>query len=250
MHKIKTTSMVSDNIKDNPLLLHISPIGLFRMGSSNKERFNKFHSFLNDVKYSGGNIAIPVYSYSYTKNKVFDVNNTPSSLESVSEYLRNKNKNKRTVDPNFSYLLFGNSFSNRHLEVGECSTFGVNSLIDDVFIQDGYLGAVGGALEYLTEIHYIERKLNVDYRVDKIFNGITIDRHGKKNNTSSVFYCRDLELDYFVSLVQLKNDLIKAGLVEEWVINEYKLKIEVLKFKSAYEFIKNKLPNNPRYLWK
>jgi aminoglycoside 3-N-acetyltransferase len=244
-----TTKILSKKTKNNPLIMHINPIGLTRVSKNNKERFEKFDFFLNNVRNSGGNIAIPSYSYSYVKEEVYDIRKTPSSLDVVSEYLRKKNIYKRTIDPNFSYLLFGNGFSKEHFEISKYSTFGNNSLIDDVFIQDGYLGAIGGALEYLTEIHYLERKLNINYRFDKLFNGVTIDKSGIKNNSSSVFYCRDLELKHSVSFVQLKSDLRESGLIEEWIVIEYNLKIEVVKFKLVYEFIKNKLLHNPKYLW-
>ena len=102
-----TISTVANKTKNNPLIMHINLIGLFRLGHNNEERFNKFNIILNDIQNSGGNIAIPTYSYSYAQNKLYDMKNTPSKLGVVSEYLRKKNVLKRTIDPNFSYLLFG-----------------------------------------------------------------------------------------------------------------------------------------------
>ena len=97
---------IASKTKNNPLIIHINPIGLIRLGHNNEERFNKFNTILNDIQNSGGNIAIPTYSYSYARNELYDMRNTPSNLDVVSEYLRKKNVLKRTIDPNFSYLLF------------------------------------------------------------------------------------------------------------------------------------------------
>ena len=236
--------------KNNPLVIHINPIGLLRMAKSNEERFYKFNFLLNDIQDKGGNIAIPTYSYSCVSGDVYDVMNTPSQLDEVSEYLRINNKSKRTIDANFSYLLFGNDFSSKHFKVTKYSSFGENSLIEDIFLQDGYLGAIGGILEYLTEIHFLEKKLNVNYRFDKEFTGITIDKDNIEHKQTSIYYCRDLQSNYAVSFVQLKQDLKEAGIIETLFVKEYNLKIEIVKFKDIYNFIKNKLPNYPKYLWK
>ena len=243
-------STVVSKTKNNPLIIHINPIGLVRLAYNNEERFNKFNTILNDIQNSGGNIVIPTYSYSYAQNKVYDMRNTPSSLDEVSEYLRKKNIIKRTIDPNFSYLMFGNNFSKRHFEIADSSSFGNNSLIDDVFKQDGYLGAIGGALEYLTEIHFIEKKLGVDYRFDKKFEGVTISNTGKKKHSTNTFFCRDLSSNHTVSLIQLKHDLIEQKLVEEWIIDEHNLSIKVIKFRVIYDFIKEKIIKNSKYLLK
>ena len=246
-----TSLALSHKTKSNPLIVHINPVGLFRMARSNKERFEKFNIMLNEVQNNGGNIAIPTYSYSYTKKEVYDVLNTPSGLDKISEYLRVNNKKKRTTDANFSYLLFGNGFPGKHFTVpNHYSSFGEESLIDDVFNKDGYLGAIGGILERLTEVHFIEKKLNVDYRFNKLFTGLSIDKNGKKTNSKITYFCRDLDSDYVVSFVRLKNDIKSQGLVKTWIIAEFNLKIEVVKIREVYNFIKEKLLENPKYLWK
>ena len=242
---------IASKTKNNPLIIHINPIGLIRLGHNNEERFNKFNAILNDIQNSGGNIAIPTYSYSYAQNKLYDMRNTPSNLDVVSEYLRKKNALKRTIDPNFSYLLFGNNFSTRHFEISDSSSFGSDSLIDDVFLQDGYLGTIGAEpLKYLTEIHFIEKKLGVDYRFDKKFKGVTISNSGKKKHSTTTFFCRDLNLSYVPTFMQLNHDLIAEKLVEEWIIDDHNLKIKVIKFRVIYDFIREKIIDNPKYLLK
>jgi len=231
-------------------MLHINPTGLIRLGKNNKERYSNLNIILSCIQKNGGNIAVPTYSYTYTKKKIYNVKDTPSDLDGVSEFLRVNNKDKRTADANFSYLLFGNEFSNRYFSISDYSSFGENSLIDEVFKKDGYLGAIGGALEYLTEIHYLERKLNIPYRFDKIFKGSSIDVNGKLVNNQVTYYCRDLTSSYSVSFVQLKVDIRLEGLVKIWKLEEYNLKIEVVKIRELYAFIKEKLSIDPEYLWK
>ena len=241
---------LANHLRSNPLMLHISPIGLLRLAPDNLQRFTELNSILNCIQDSGGNIAIPAYSYSYTKNETYDMRSTPCILDETHEFLRKNNINKRTADANFSYLMFGDEFSENHLSVSDYSTFGENSLIDEVYNKDGYLGAVGGVLEYLTEIHYLERKLNVTYRFDKIFKGSSINTNGKIIKNQLTYFCRDLESDYSVSFVQLKEDIRREGLIKIWELEEYNLKIEAVKIQELHTFIKEKLPNNPEYLWR
>ena len=51
---------LSNKIKNNPLIIHINPIGLLRMGGDNADRFLNLNLMLNKVRDYGGNIAIPV----------------------------------------------------------------------------------------------------------------------------------------------------------------------------------------------
>ena len=240
---------LSNKTKDNPLIIHINPIGLIRMGVDIEDSFMNLNTFLNRIENCNGNVAIPTYSYSYTKKETFDVINTPSNLDEVTEFLRINNKTKRTIDANFSYLLFGKNFSSSHFKISDYSSFGKSSLIDEVYNKDGYLGAIGGALEYLTEIHFLERKLNISYRFNKNFYGVSIDANGNKIKNKITYYCRDLDSDYSVSFVQLKKDIRAEGLVKVWSIPEFNLNIEVIKIRKLFEFIERKLLIDCKYLW-
>lgn len=250
MIKTMTVKEFSKKTRDNPISVHLNPIGLLRMGKSNEERFFKFNSFLKEVEKNDGNIAIPTYSYSFVKNEIFNQQETPSSLDQASEYVRTKNRLKRTADPMFSYLLFGQSFSSRYFTPESYASFGQNSLIEEIFLKDGYLGSIGGVFEHLTEIHFLEKKLNVNYRFDKEFSGITVNQNAKEEKQSIIYYCRDLESDYIPSFMQLKHDLKKNSLIEIWHIKEYNLKIEVMRFKDIFEFVKDKIKLDSKYLWK
>ena len=78
-----------------PLMLHINPVGLIRLGANNIERYSNLNVILNNIQKNGGNIAVPAYSYSYTKKEIYNIRNTPSDLNEISEFLRVNNKGKR-----------------------------------------------------------------------------------------------------------------------------------------------------------
>ena len=144
------------------MALHVNPIGLIRLGTTNVDRFEKFNTLLNEAEERGANIAIPTFSYSFVGDaEVFDIKETPSALDALSEYLRIQNQHKRTADANFSYLIFGANISQTHFEVRDVSTFGAGGLIEEIYIKDGFLCAVGGVLEHLREGEYVETNHDV-----------------------------------------------------------------------------------------
>ncbi len=232
----------------SPMIMHLNPAGLLRLGNDNESRFMAFNSLINSVADKGGNLAIPVFSYSFLGGlNLFDMNKTPSKLEKLSEYLRKKNIFNRTCDPNFSYLLFGNNFDFRHKKVHDYNTFGEGGLIDDIFKSKGYLCALGGVLEHLTELHYIENRLKLSYRSNKIFSGSIIDYKGIKHNQNTTYYCRELESNYVSSFVKFKKDIRESGLLKKYFISEYAIRLEVVKFKDCYDFLKEKISIDPAY---
>jgi len=61
---------LSNHLSSNHLMLHISPVGLLKLTPYNVQRFSKLNLILNLIQDNGGNIAVPAYSYTYTKNKI------------------------------------------------------------------------------------------------------------------------------------------------------------------------------------
>jgi len=239
------TTFLIEKTKLNPASIHIDLLGLIRLGKNQDEMMGNFYNILIATKEGGGNIVVPSYTYSFTKNEVFNLNSTLPTIGKVCEYL-SKKKVSRTQDGNFSYLSFSNHFFHDHLERLETySTFGGNSLIDELFESDGYLCALGCGLEF-TEIHYIEKKLKVPYRLNKTFTG-KIKNGDDEYVQDNIFFCRDRSLGLQSNFDELYYDLKKEGLIEYWSIN-MTFEIEAIKFRDLYTFIKSKLKKNINYL--
>lgn len=116
--------------------------------------------------------------------------------------------------------------------------------------MDGWIGSVGGVIKSTTEIHHIERKLEVSYRFDKEFSGMV------KNNSSlyeqkNIFFCRDL--DFYnetmlgSDLSLLYEDLEQARKIKEININNDFL-LEYVSYSDIFEMTKKQLFTNPYYL--
>ena len=243
-------SELSQLTKESPLVIHTNPSGLIRLGNNNNERLERFNTIINKIEEMNGNIIIPSFSYSFLGQKeVFDIKHTPSKIDYASEFVRTKNPNKRTSDPNFSYLIFGKALDLTAKYTKNINTFGKKGLIHDLFINNAYLCAVGGALEHLTELHYIEKKLKVEYRCDKKFSGIIRDYYGKESFEEVTYFCRDLNSEYIASFLKFKEDIRKSNIYKKIFLKDYKLRLEVVRFKDCYYFLKDKLNLYPKYCW-
>ena len=234
----------------SPMAIHLNPSGLIRLANTNNKRFEAFRKFIISVENLGGNILIPTFSYSFVdKEPIFDVYNASSKLEHISENLRKLNPEKRSFDPMFSYLMYGDFFDKRHKEVHDFNTFGAGGLIDDIFKANGYLCAIGGVLEHLTELHYIENMLGVKYRMNKKFFGTTIDLKGLSHNQTITFFCRDLDSDYNSSFLKFKNDIRSSNALVNIYVEGYRMRLEAIRFRDCYDFLKFQISHNSRYCW-
>jgi len=239
---------LADKTRHHPMVIHLNPIGLFRLGHNNRTRLAAFDAFLSCVEASGGQLFIPTYSYSYTANKPYDVLHTRSSLDAVSEYVRQQHAPQRTYDPLFSYVQFGDFLAHKHYTIRDHNSFGAGSLLEAVFEADGYIGSLGHTLGFWTEVHYIEHQLRMPYRQDKCFSGTTKMPDNNPVPSQTTFYCRDHSFNLGVDLSRMAKDLMREGKIYIWKNEGVDFQFEVIKFKALFQFLQGKLQADPMYL--
>ena len=133
----------------------------------------------------------------------------------VTEYVRKKNPLKRTADGMFSYLLFNNDPNSRYFDMKDYEIFGNDSLIGELFNSNGYICCIGNVFHNApTEVHFLERLLNVPYRFDKIMSGEFIDKQGNFAKQNLLFYCRNLDYKMFSDMTRLETVLRKNNYIE------------------------------------
>lgn len=233
--------------KSKKIALHLDFIGLFRLGSTNEERLKNFSNILCLLGSNSQSIAIPSFTYSFTENIPFESSKTPSKTGFVSEYLRNTALPKRTLDGIFSYITYGDSFTERHFEIGDFESFGDDGIAGEVFADDGWIASVGGVFRHATEVHFLEKKLNVSYRYDKDFHGEIIDIEGKGHKSTVRYFCRK-DLNIRPDFRKFENDLRDKGLLQTWSFESHELEIEAVKIKDAFELLKTKIAKDEYYL--
>jgi aminopeptidase-like protein/aminoglycoside N3'-acetyltransferase len=244
--KEKIINLLVEKTKNKPASIHLDLVGLIRLAKNKKEMMNGFYEILLASQDKGANIVIPNYTYSLTKNETFNFKTSIPTIGKVYEYL-SENYQKKSHDGNFSYIVFSNSFFQNHLKTQQnYETFGKNSLIDELYNTDGYLCALGCGLDQLTEIHYIENLLKVRYRFNKKFVSKIKDDDTEYVQTNT-YFCRDNTLGLKSDFTTLYDDLKKENLIEYWNIDG-DFEIEAIKFKTIFNFIKEKISHENLYL--
>ena len=117
-------------LENNLFSLHIDALGIFKLGTTNEERVQRFKGMVKDYFLDNGStVLIPSYSYSYTKKEVYDMRSTKSDVGYVTECLRDSWSDTRTADPLFSYVVSGDGLSGDYCSPGDYECFGENSLM-------------------------------------------------------------------------------------------------------------------------
>lgn len=242
---------LSELTADKPAFIHLDMLGLTKLAKDNLSRLSEFADLLSEIENEGGNICIPSYSLSYTRKEDYDILNTPVvNAGIVSEFIRQKFSARRTVDALFSYIVFGKVLSKKHFETGDYDSFGTGSLIEEVFEKDGYIWTIGGVFKNSTEIHFIEKELNVDYREDKVFSGTLIDIEGKAHRQNVTFFCKNFDYRYWYDFKKVEIDLRSDGLMEVIKQEGFPLFVSGVKFRTLFEYLKQKVDKDKRYICK
>lgn len=224
-----------------------SNLGYFGMmqDASSAENINSaFYNAFFEVLGDDGTLVVPTFSYSFCRNKDFDVNNTPGDCGMFSEYIREKSGAIRSYDANFSVAAIGRQALNYTKNVPEHS-FGENSFWERLRKNDGRICNLNFDVGS-TYVHYIEKALNVKYRYDKPFKGKVID--GEKIFEATYYhYVRDLEKpEDEPNFCRLTEEYKKTGQVKSANLG----KGSILAYNSSQllDFVKDKLVTRPRFL--
>jgi aminoglycoside 3-N-acetyltransferase len=250
-YKEKFIELIAEKTKNNPAFIHLDMLGLTKLGRNNIDRLNEFCDLLEEIEKKKGNICIPTYSFSYTKNEDYNILKTPCvNVGTVSEHVRKRHPEKRTVDAIFSYIIYGDKISGNHFEVSDYETFGEGSIMEEVFNLDGYIWAIGGVFKNSTEIHFIEKMLQISYRYDKIFSGQIIDKEGKAHEQQITYFCKNFDYNLWYDFKNLENDLRDDGLIETFKSEGYPFFISGIKFRTLYDYVEQKIKKDSNYFLK
>jgi aminoglycoside 3-N-acetyltransferase len=167
--KEKINSLLkSFNIKKGEnIIIHSNVAGLFQY-SNKKDSMDLFFNLILKKIGVSGTLVIPTYNYGFTDGKPFNKHESPSSVGMFSNYLLKKFSNKRTNNPIFSHLIFGKLSKELHLS-DNFEMFGKKSIFSNLQKYNFKIVCFCCSPSHITLIHYFEKKLDVDYRFDKLF---------------------------------------------------------------------------------
>ncbi len=215
INKGDTIYLETDLIKFKPVFEHFK----------NKKKFLEF--FLNlFIKLVGknGNIVVPAFSYSWGKNKKlkkFNVKKTKPETGIFSSYLLEKKEFKRTLDPMFSFFVYGKKkFELLNIKK---DSFGKNSVFHKINNKKTKLISFGINRFDPTFVHYVEQYFDeninsINYRYKKKFFG-SFENSKNKNKKETFFsFVRNEKTNLFFSGKNIYRDLSKKGKIKSFFI--------------------------------
>jgi len=231
-------------IKKGDIIFSHMNLGFFGVpegGLSIDNIFKVFYTAIFEVLGSDGLLIVPTFTYSFCKGEIFDPENTPSNMGIFAETLRKHPRSCRTFDPIFSVCLHGNIkkiFPNGNVIIStEC--FGKGSIWDLMYKNNAKICNFN-LDSASTFIHYVEKMLNVPYRYDKEFKGLS-KWNGKLINHRVIYFVRDLK--YYPDFKKFHKFAKEEGLVKSAQLG--KGVINCITCKDTFKICKKLLNSDP-----
>ena len=204
--------------KGDNIFLHVDAfVCAFLHGINFDDKINTLITGFTDLIGDEGTLVLPTFSYSATKNKVFDPVKTKSEVGVITDYFRIKDKVLRSNNPIFSVSATG-KLSNEFKDSSITDCFGEGTCFDLIYKNNFWILTLGCSFDRITFIHFVEQYNNVSYRYFKNFKS-KIYNDSKLNSSQIRYFVRDLNRDSDVSLDKLKESLISKELLKIDSIN-------------------------------
>lgn len=160
-----------------------------------------------------GILGMPTFTYSSTKGEVFDPGATASEVGALTEYFRNRESVRRTLEPNFSCALSGHlepGWAERLFTVGDTDAFGNDGIFGMLREGAAKLLFLGVSFECCTYVHHVEQRLAVPYRYFKEFAGAVRVKE-REEPVVSRYFVRRADEDVVTCFGPLADELVARG---------------------------------------
>lgn len=156
-----------------------------------------------------GTFVVPTFSYSFADGDSYDPATSPSTVGPFTEYFRACPGVIRSNDPMFSVAAQGPMAEELLYNLPRTS-FGPDCVYDRMLARNAIIANFGLTIEYLTFLHYVEVKREVDYRYSKMFDGfLKVD--GKWQPLSWEYHVRVYVDNTFPDLRKFRKKARKEG---------------------------------------
>jgi aminoglycoside 3-N-acetyltransferase len=225
---------------------NIGFFGKLKNADTSEEYCASFKDAMFEVIGENGTLIVPTFSLSYCNNQIFDKQTTKSFECGIfSEFIRESENSKRSDDANFSIAAIGAKADWFTKDVSHYS-FGTNSFWERLWKDNGKICRFNMSPDYNTFIHFVEKKLNLKYRYDKEFSGISIVNN-KKIENKYYHFVHDLKKNsHLPDLTKLDKKCKELGLVNSEDLG--KGQIVVVSTKDVYNIINKEITNNENFL--
>lgn len=202
---------------------------------------------LQDAVGPHGTILIPTYTFSFTKQEVYDVQNTPSpggpwsTSGGFLEYFRRQPGVIRSRDP--IHAVAGLGPKAEELLTGLPNTcFGKGSVHERLMDAGGKICTIGVGLYEASFRHHVEELVGVPFRFNKLFTGQIRD-NGVSRKQGWLYFVRILADNGFPAGEKLEEKARKAGLCR--VARVGRGEITAIPCKEYFDFAAREIKKDP-----
>ncbi|MCL1918697.1 MAG: AAC(3) family N-acetyltransferase [Peptococcaceae bacterium] len=219
--------------------------GILETCSSAHDLCEQFRRAFMEILGGEGTLIVPTFTYSFCRNEIFDIRNTPSGMGIFPEYIRRYPGSLRSDDANFSVCALGVKGAELTSHMPQMS-FGTDSFWERFYMLNGKVCNINFDAGS-TFIHYIEKSLAVPYRYDKGFDGTFIDHQGLSSSRRYYHFVYDLDKPQdSYSSIRLHELCQEHGILRS--SNLGKGRIVCQSTHNLYPFVEDTLKARPRFL--
>ena len=231
--------------KNDTILCHsdVQKFGVPKCGLNKtkivKMFFRSFFKILGD----NGTLIFPTFTYSFCNNEIYNPKKTYSLCGFISNNIKVIKKFTIYPDPNLSCIIYGKHKKFLSTLVDK-NSYGENSLFERFFNLKGKicnLNLDAGS----TFLHLLERKLNVNYRFDKEFEGKIIKNGKTIRDKFTIFSLykstkKESNFEKFTQYAIKKNYYKQSNLGRG--------KIGLISSANCFKILKEKIKKNKNFL--
>ncbi len=182
----------ASGVRQGDVVFSHSNVGYFGIpdgGISRANLFDTIYGAFTDALGPEGTLVVPTFTYSFPRGELFDLDSTPSTCGVFTEMIRNLPEARRSEDPIFSVAAVG-PHADALTEGVSFECFGPDSFWHRFLEHDGLISNLNFDAGS-TFLHYVEKRLDVPYRYDKLFVG-DLSTATESRPAAVVFFVHDL----------------------------------------------------------
>lgn len=194
-----------------------------------------------------GTILVPTYTFSFTRQEVFDLQNTPSpggpwsTSVDFLEYVRKQPGVIRSRDPIHSVAGLGPKAHELLTDVPN-TCFGKGSVHHRLKEADGKICTIGVGLHEASFRHHVEETVGVPFRFNKLFTGL-IRENGELKKQGWLYFVRIMADSGFPAGERLEERARDLGLC--CVARVGKGEITAISCREFFDFASHEIRNDP-----
>ena len=133
-------------------------------------------------------LIFPTFTFSFCNNEEFDIQNSPTTMGMLPEYVRKTGLGHRTDDPILSCVILGNKTGFEKMNGdSSCGKGGIFHQLRTCGKKVKFLFFGTRAAKCFTYMHYIEEIMQVPYRYARDFSGTVISDNEPCDKTISLY---------------------------------------------------------------